>query len=397
MRFHPIISVFVVASGLVACGDNNNRLRERAQIEGEAAATADNQIRATRAQELEADLEERHRFNQAIAGTYEGKFKTASGTETRVRLRLVSSLPAYRPGDRIRTLEEIQKDLETLYLNASLKLMDEAPRSGCNFTQVKPDLRKAEFNLVREMCSESVFVQVNSPDSRAVSSNTSAGARILPAEILEGKVPELDSLYVTLSSLNWTRDVSLSLQRVAGSTNDPIDDSDIMAGTSNSVQRVIELERDLANRMSVFDRIAGTYSGSVVIPPSYSGSKDLELRFRISIYFLERPIIPTDRLRSEEEVRDDIQNLHFKVEVLETEVPFTCVFDDVKPEMGTGQMNLVSQDCTVKTFGLSLDDPSNITDLKMDLLKENLSEEIDELFVDFRLRGVSYPIRFLRD
>jgi hypothetical protein len=170
-----------------------------------------------------------------------------------------------------------------------------------------------------------------------------------------------------------------------------------MAGTSNSVQRVIELERDLANRMSIFDRIAGTYTGSVVIPSSYSGSKDLELQFNISIYFMDRPIVPIDRLRSEEEVRKDIQNLHFKVEVLETEVPFTCVFDDVKPEMNSGRMDLVSQDCTVKTFGLSLDDPSNITDLTMELLKEDLSEEIDELYVDFRLRGVSYPIRFLKD
>jgi len=383
---------------LIACGDNNNsRLKERAQIEGQAAASAENEVLQARSRELETDLQKRHRFNQAVSGTFQGSFKTSSGTENRVRLRISSSLPAYVPAGRVRTLEEIQKDLETLYLNASVKIIGEAPRNGCNFGQIKPDLSRAEFNLVREACSESLVVRVNSPTEQLDGINSIVNDKILPSEILEGKVGPITSLHATLSSLGWSKDVNLTLTRIQGSEDDVVDDSDILAGTSNPAQRVLELERDLANRISILDRLSGTYSGSVVIPPSYQGGRDLELRFRMTLYFPERPTIPVDRIRSEDEVRRDIEKLHLKVEVLETVVPFTCVFESVKPEMISGNMNLVSQDCNVKTFGLSLDDPQSMEIGKMSRLKSDAAEMVSEVFVDFRLRGISYPIRFIRD
>lgn len=392
-----LLSAFglVFLAGLASCGGNNSdRFRERAQIEGEAAATAENDVRKGRASELEADLGRRHRFNQAVAGTFEGSFKTSTGIETRVRLRVFSSLPPYTPGNRVRTLEEIQKDLETLYLNASLKLLGEAPRSGCNFTQIKPDLGKAEFNLVRESCSESASIRVNTLNQQTDGINSTGQGRILPNEILEGRINQIDRLYITLSSLDWTRDVNVVIKRVSDSTEDSINDSDVLAGTTNSAQRVLELEKTLAARMSILDRLSGTYSSSVVLPSSYPNSPDLKLTFDMTLYFQDRPVIPTDRLRSEDEVRKDIEKLHLKVEVLEKGVPFTCVFDNVKPDLATGRMNLVSQECNVKTFALSLDDPQKATELKMDALKRDLSEKVVELFVDFRLRGVSYPMHF---
>jgi hypothetical protein len=139
------------------CGQGNERLEEKARIEGrassEAGIQAENQNLAQRSAAMESDLAERHRFYQAVEGTYEGELQTEQGV-FQIRLTMVPSLYPYHLG-RVRQLEEVAADLNNLYFNAQVVQWNRAnPLSavGCRVTGVRPNLVDGEITIASESC-----------------------------------------------------------------------------------------------------------------------------------------------------------------------------------------------------------------------------------------------------
>ncbi len=190
--FRTRFALALISLTLVACyDDGSSALKEKAGIEGEAAAQkqlqAENENLARRAKEMEADLAKRHRFYQAAKGTYEGVLKTEQG-QFNIRLTLIPSLPPYVT-DRVRALDEIVTDLTNLHFNVQVVQWNPANSQsavGCRIEKVSPDMANGEITATSESCSNLYMLQLSedpnlgfSPGGRSMS---------LAAAVLEGKL-----------------------------------------------------------------------------------------------------------------------------------------------------------------------------------------------------------------
>src|SRR5688572_1025016 len=99
MRELFTVLVAISTFGFAGCGDNHDRLRERAQIEAQENATknfeAEQEFRQKRAGEMEKDLKRRIRFIQAISGTFEGHFSREGVKMAQMNMTISASLPAF--------------------------------------------------------------------------------------------------------------------------------------------------------------------------------------------------------------------------------------------------------------------------------------------------------------
>jgi hypothetical protein len=195
------VAVFLLALVLFACNDDGEeRLAERARIEGQGTAAAEVESLRRRATEMEADLASRQAFYQKVRGTYEGNLSTDVGT-FRVRLILVPSVPPYR-SDRIRTLEEITADLTNLSFTAQVIQWNpqvSLSAVGCRVDSIRPDLTTGEFNIASRDCPNlyTIHLSSGSLDEQGISKR-------IADEIREGKVESVSALsgrmYPTTSS-----------------------------------------------------------------------------------------------------------------------------------------------------------------------------------------------------
>lgn len=103
-----------------------------------------------------------------------------------------------------------------------------------------------------------------------------------------------------------------------------------------------ELEEDLQTRQRFFRAIQGTFEGEIK-----SGQTTYVMRLKLV------PSIPpysVNRTRTLEEIRFELLNLYFKVLVQRWKKgkPATsvgCRFEEIRPDMERGQVNLASEDC----------------------------------------------------
>jgi len=78
-----VLTFFLLAASLLAgCAQQDeDRYKEKAQVEENAKSKAELDVLNARAKEMEIDLERRHRFYQSISGIYQGTFTTSSGAK----------------------------------------------------------------------------------------------------------------------------------------------------------------------------------------------------------------------------------------------------------------------------------------------------------------------------
>lgn len=142
---------------LGGCGQGDERLKERAGIEGEISAQkaieVENLNRSARAKEMEDDLQRRHRFYQALKGIYEGQFTDETGGRWNIRFTFVPSLPPYKT-DRVRAIEEIVADINNLYLNVQVVQWSSTQSSaaGCKSENIRPDIERGEISIATSSC-----------------------------------------------------------------------------------------------------------------------------------------------------------------------------------------------------------------------------------------------------
>lgn len=176
--------------------DSLDLLKQRAKEEGRASVEAEIEVQyanlAVRAREMEADLALRQRFYQAVKGTYEGDLATEAGS-FKVRFNLVPSLPPYVI-ERTRQLEEIVADINNLYLN--VQVVQWNPKNtlsavGCRFQQIRPDLSKGELNLNSENCPN--FYQLRLLDTLSGMKREAKGrsSQDLAQAIRDGELSEI--------------------------------------------------------------------------------------------------------------------------------------------------------------------------------------------------------------
>lgn len=155
--FTKVVLVSAAALVLVGCGQGDERLKERAGIESEISAKksieVENNNRAARAREMEEDLLRRHRFYQALKGTYEGKFADETGAQWNIRFTFVPSLPPYKT-ERVRAIEEIVADINNLYLNVQVVQWSgtRSAAAGCKAENIRPDIERGEVSIATSSC-----------------------------------------------------------------------------------------------------------------------------------------------------------------------------------------------------------------------------------------------------
>ncbi len=221
-----LLVVLMTASFMLGCNQGNERLAEKARIEGKESATAELQAQldakdqliekaraegkaaaeaelATqnsnleiRSKEMEADLAQRHRFYQAVAGTYEGDLQTAQG-KFKVRLKVVPTVAPYVLS-RTRLLEEVAFDINNLHFNVQVVEWNPAnPLSGvgCRVEGIRPDLNRGEFVITKDTCPSLYVLKLSDGKSGAMDEpkpdeiNVRSGE--LAREAQEGKLDEV--------------------------------------------------------------------------------------------------------------------------------------------------------------------------------------------------------------
>jgi hypothetical protein len=187
-------------AGLIAlagCDQGDDRLSEKASIEGAAQANvqlaAEKAVLVERSKEMEADLAVRQRFYQGVRGIYEGSFRAGSD-EMKVRITFVPSLSPYTT-DRVRQLEEVAADLVGLSLSAQIiQWTPGIPLSavGCRVEGIKPDLARGEINIASTACSNIYLLRLSSEGGVASRTREEASrvSESISRNLLDGKESE---------------------------------------------------------------------------------------------------------------------------------------------------------------------------------------------------------------
>lgn len=198
-KMKKTICMLAIFSTLIACSKNDDRLKEKAALESESSTTSqirvENDNLATKAEKMEQDLTKRHRFYQAVKGSYEGDIKTNLGTFN-IRLTLTPSLSPI-PVTRVRQLEEIASDLNGLTLNAQIVQWDPNNANsavGCRMSGIKPDILKGELAISTESCPNLYLIKITERGfSSSAVENAEVAARVAK-QVLSGDIFEVDSI-----------------------------------------------------------------------------------------------------------------------------------------------------------------------------------------------------------
>ncbi len=196
-----IVGVFFV-SILSGC-QNDDRLKEVTSVQTAAELKQQKEFQESRAQILETDLAERQKFFQGAAGTYEGTVQTPDGDYS-IRIRLVPTVPPYKPDGRIRYEEEVINDINALHFSA--QIMQWKPGSaigvmGCRVDDIRPDLNEGVIQIADPECPS--FYEIHISDGQPSAGRTTAtqqramraqGARNLSARLMAGERDEVPAL-----------------------------------------------------------------------------------------------------------------------------------------------------------------------------------------------------------
>ena len=171
-QFHLGLVLLGVSFLSWGCQQGDERLREKADIESQVTAAnsvkADFEFQSKRAAEIELDLEQRHRFYEALRGTYEGLMTSLEPLEGAglieggvqnaetyfFRIKFFPSFPPYQV-KRVRTLAELEYEINNLFFTVQVQQWAEnAPLSavGCRVDGVRPDMRRGRIRIASKDC-----------------------------------------------------------------------------------------------------------------------------------------------------------------------------------------------------------------------------------------------------
>ncbi len=222
-----LVGLFTV--GVFGCGTGDDRLREKAQIESQQSAQnqakAENERLEKWAEQMEADLDRRHSFFEALTGVYEGT-DVSGNSSWSVRVIFSPSFPRYPNSDRPRTIEELSYELNNLYLNAQvvtwspLKGGDDAVpefAAGCVFESIRPDLRLGRMFLASENCKSTFGFYLSELDENGEiisSKEPESKSASIANDVVKGKRNSVNALLGTKQTNLTSRQFKMELRKV---------------------------------------------------------------------------------------------------------------------------------------------------------------------------------------
>ena len=181
------LTVLLLVS-IASCGNDDKRLKEKTRVEGETLTNVENSNLAIKAEAMEKDLVRRHRFYQAVKGTYEGSVSSSEAT-FKIRITLSPSLSPIAVG-RTRQLEEITADLNNLMMNTKASQWDPSSSLSsvsCTVSDIRPDIERGEITIAKEGCQNFYLLKV-------ADAGTNATATSIAEQILNGSLENVKSI-----------------------------------------------------------------------------------------------------------------------------------------------------------------------------------------------------------
>lgn len=180
------------------------RAREEGRAVAEQEILAQNAMAAEKTLAMETDLAQRHRFYQALAGTFEGDLSAEDG-KYRVKITFTPTISPYEV-DRVRSLEEIAQDLNLL--SFSVQVVEWNPENklsavGCRVENVRPDLTAGKITISKEACA-SVYTLSIADGERA---------RKTASAILAGKLKSVTDIKGVKRPTSNAQEYSFSLRK----------------------------------------------------------------------------------------------------------------------------------------------------------------------------------------
>ena len=172
--------------------DGDEEVAEVAMRQAEGVVEQENRNLAQRASEMEEDLYLRHQYFSALSGVYEGvassQVENGEVLEHSFRLTITPSLPPYPNSGRVRTIEELEYELNNLYLTVETLEKHENVVYGCVFDGLRPDMQRGTLQLVDESCVKTFSLRLSQPSDVDVNSSDVA------AQVYSGSMNDVLSI-----------------------------------------------------------------------------------------------------------------------------------------------------------------------------------------------------------
>lgn len=188
--------MFMSLFALLACSKGgDSRLAEQASIQSQQDVEAQNANQRTWAERMENDLNKRKYFFSALQGEFEGNLEI-EGIIFNMTAKFLPSFPIEFP-QRVRTLDEVNFELQNLTLNMHLKL--ENPRvsnSGvsCTIENYRPDIFNGVIGIISESCKNIFNLAVTDEFDLDVSNAREKRAKTLAEDIISGRMDTISML-----------------------------------------------------------------------------------------------------------------------------------------------------------------------------------------------------------
>jgi hypothetical protein len=210
-----LIILAITFLSIVGCSKGGDeRIAEQENIRSREQINAQNENNQEWADKMEKDLNKRKYFIKSIEGTFRGDL-AVEGIDFVIKAMISPSIPISF-SDRIRTLQEINYELENMAINLHIKL--ENPRVSnsavsCTIEGYKPDVDKGMINIISESC-KNIFKLLLSDDLNQFNREILyRDASNLAKDVKQNNISQVDILSGFFESSVSTKEYQFKLQR----------------------------------------------------------------------------------------------------------------------------------------------------------------------------------------
>ncbi len=146
--------------------------------------------------------------------------------------------------------------------------------------------------------------------------------------------------------------------------------------------RATKMEKDLATRQNFYQALSGIYEGNLIGDDANGNAINLNVRFT---FVPSLPPYKSDRIRTIDEVTNDLNNLFLTVQVVQWDpidkdsIVFGCTYQHVRPDLTRGEINLAAGDCqSLFKINIFETDPTKSAPSQKDIeeISSKISKEI---------------------
>lgn len=194
--------------------DGDDRLAKQEEIKSREQVEAQNANQRDWAEKMESDLNNRKRFISAIEGRFNGSIYVRENV-FEIQAKFASSIPV-EFSDRVRTLDEINFELQNLNLNLFVKL--ENPRVAnsavtCVVEGYRPDVRNGVINIITESCKNSFALYVSNSLDELTPQDRRVESRRLATQIVSGDIAQVEYIQGSFEPSTSSQKYKFQLRR----------------------------------------------------------------------------------------------------------------------------------------------------------------------------------------